>query len=134
MKLRLQVVILTMALLVAGAGSAFATPLDPHVEPVVPGPAGPGCTLQERGGEIELYQAFGGTNGAPVTLTSHAFYRPGAVLRVSFFGRSDFGQETVFNPRTGLYHTRPIVGVTAKSEKILLPAITVPVDLTVPRP
>jgi hypothetical protein len=58
-------------------------------------------SLQERSPEIRGYQAFGGRNGDQVTLTSEAFYRPGTAIEVKFIGRTDFGSELVFNPRTG---------------------------------
>jgi hypothetical protein len=221
MKLRLHVVILTMALLVAGAGSASAFPLDPPAEPVVPGPGAPGCAVQAAPGPVAppaaedgefswatipldmvcppppagqywydsstpvgrirvgrprlggrlgtppdaVYRVEvpfmvelddGGSIGLDVSLEerdgngrdlypinarnrsgffvpSQAFHRPGTPLRLMFFGPGA-GSETVYNPRTGQYSVRTIVGETANGGRILLPQVTVAIDLTVPGP
>lgn len=217
MKLRLQVVILTMALLVAGAGSAFANPLDPHVEPVVPGPGSPGCTVEAapapvappNPGEPDEYNLatipldkvcpplppgqswydsatpvgrirvghprHAGSVGTalyrvyvPVKieldepgmagptwslaepntidpelhpllgdryfrLTSESFYRPGTALQLTFHSAVGHS-ENVYNPRIGQVSSRSIIGGTNAGAPILLPQVTVSIDLTVPRP
>jgi hypothetical protein len=224
MKLRLQVVILTMALLVAGASSAFAFPSDPHVEPVVPGSGAPPCIEEAPGpvvpgddpDDIDQYNLAtipldkvcpppppgqywynlstpigrirvgpprlsaslgtpphgdvhrvevpvkieldeGGSvapdwsleelnNNNPTLnplffadravnrfrLPSEGFYRPGTVLRLTFYGVD--GSETVFNPRIGQYSVRSVIGETRTGGRILLPQVSVSINLTVPRP
>jgi hypothetical protein len=100
-----------------------------------PGGTGPYWSLEEpNNNNPAIYPLFHGDRAVSrFRLPSDAFYRPGTALRLTFYS-ADGSSENVFNPRIGQVTSRSVIGETRTGGRILLPQVTVSIDLTVPRP
>jgi hypothetical protein len=101
----------------------------PFIVELDEGSVGLDVSLEERNGNGRDLYPISARNRSGFLVPSQAFHRPGTPMRLLFFG-----SETVYNPRIGQYSVRTVVGETATGGRILLPQVTVSIDLTVPSP